>query len=212
MTQIRKGLPVFMAGILGGVLVGLITGCSPDPEKGADPAIGSDPLLTFSVHPEAYISEPQKMDLPADTSISSALDQLGKHLSKTYFSKTGRPEGRSPHFVVRDVTLIPAGERPLRVATIDMIDPDQTVLMDFFQGSTGAQCTFYLVAGTFLQPQRKPPLLNGLLLLYNGKPFPVMDHVQLTEIVVPERVRWMVLRALRLSTASHGIRDAARPR
>lgn len=208
MKRIRKRLLFLMAGIVGGILVGFTTGCTPDPKKETDPPIGSAPLLTFSVHTEAYIAAPQQMDLPADTPLSSALDHLGKHLSKNYFSKSGQPEPRSLRFVVRAITFVPGGEHPLRVATIDMIDPNQSALVDFFQGSTGAQCTFYLVASTFLQPQRDPPLLNGLLLLYNGKPFPVMDHVQLTEIVVPEQVRWTVLRALRLSAASHTIRNA----
>lgn len=191
------GLAVWAA-----VLIALLAGCRADRQPAADPPVGTPALLVFSVDPEAMLSEPKLAGIPPETSLSEALDRLGKHLATGYFAPQDPPETADIRFEVQGITLLPSGSRHLRVATIDMIDPKGTALTDFFQGSMGAQSTFHLVAATFLQPQLDPPLLDGMILLYNGERFPVMDHVQLSEIVVPEQVRRAVVRAVQW-TAAH---------
>jgi hypothetical protein len=143
--------------------------------------------MVFSVHPEWILTEPKAFDIDPETPLTGALEALGSHLSATYFKRDGEEAGDQGgvRFAISALTTVPAGNRWLQVATIDLIDPRQTALRDFFQGSTGAQGTYFLLAATFLQPQRTVPLIDGMVLTYNGEPFPVMDHVQLRDIIVP---------------------------
>jgi hypothetical protein len=84
----------------------------------------------------------------------------------------------------------------MRVVAVDLHDPQQTVWGNFFQGSAGGQTTYYLLAATLMQPQLNPPLADGLVVLYNGKAFPELDHIRFRGIVSAESVRPLVVRAL----------------
>ena len=53
-----------------------------------------------------------------------------------------------------------------------------------------------MLAATFLQPHLDPPLVDGLILLYNGEEFPTIDHVNLRGIVTPQAIRPVVTKAL----------------
>ena len=87
-------------------------------------------------------------------------------------------------------------QRDYRLAVINMIDPQLEALQNFFQGSSGGLTTFYMLTATFLQPQRDPPLADGLILLYNGDEFPATDHVNLQGIVTPQAIRAVVTNVL----------------
>lgn len=182
-----------------------MAGCGGGPPTESEPTIGHEPVMAFSVHPEWILADPKPLDIDPETPLSAALEALGSHLSATYFNRDGGGDGEQGivRFGIRALTKVPAGDGSLRVATIDLIDPRQTALNDYFQGSTGAQSTYFLLAATFLQPQRTAPLVDGLVLLYNGSPFPVMDHVQLRGMIVPGgAVRRTVTQAFLRSGAS----------
>jgi len=66
----------------------------------------------------------------------------------------------------------------------------------FFQGSAGGQTTFYMLAATFMQPHLSPPLVDGLVLLYNGKILPELDHISVTGILTPRSVQHATKRAI----------------
>lgn len=54
----------------------------------------------------------------------------------------------------------------------------------FFQGSDGGAKTEAMICATLLQPQMDPPLLDGLIFLYNGAVLPSLDHVNLSGILI----------------------------
>ncbi len=198
MKRFRGRSGTLAGGVAGALLLCLGAACAPENRFETDPPVGEARLLRFAVDPEAFVSVDGSFRFPPHTPLSEVLDGLGRELSEGYFR--GEGGGVVPiRFETRSIVRIPAGPHDLRLATIDMIDPGGNGLGFYFQGSTGAQCSFYLIACTFLQPQRDPPLLDGILLLYNGDRFPVMDHVQLQEIVVPGRVRPVVDRAVFLA-------------
>ena len=84
-----------------------------------------------------------------------------------------------------------------------MIDADSEAMSSFFQGSTGGQTKFYMLAATFMQPHLYPPLLDGLVLLYNGEILPELDHINLSGILIPRVIKHIVIRAIQ-----HGEREA----
>ena len=66
----------------------------------------------------------------------------------------------------------------------------------FFQGSGGGQTTFYILAATFMQPHLDPPLIDGLVLLYNGTLLPELDHINLRGILIPRIAQHVAKRAI----------------
>jgi hypothetical protein len=77
-----------------------------------------------------------------------------------------------------------------------MIDKNKDAMRYFFQGSAGGQTTFCMLAATFMQPHLSPPLVDGLVLLYNGKILPELDHISLTGILIPGPVQHVAKRAI----------------
>jgi hypothetical protein len=77
-----------------------------------------------------------------------------------------------------------------------MVDTDSVAMSSFFQGSTGGQTTFYMLAATFMQPHLNPPLLDGLVLLYNGEILPELDHINLSGILIPRAIKHIAKRAI----------------
>ncbi|MFZ7128637.1 MAG: hypothetical protein ACOWWM_20990 [Desulfobacterales bacterium] len=194
-----------MAILLPGFLLVVLGGCSAESPGPENPSIGHVPVMTFSTHPDHLIDAPKQFQLPPETTLSEALEALGRQLRDSYFADASRPESNALRFEVRALVSMPAGSEPARVAVIDIVDPAGDTLAPYLQGSLGGQSTFHILAATFLQPQRVPPLLDGLLLLHNGKRFPVMDHVQLSEIVVPERVGRAVRLAMERSNSGESL-------
>ena len=48
-----------------------------------------------------------------------------------------------------------------------------------------------------MQPHLAPPLADGLILLYNGKAFPELDHIRFRGIVSAESICPVILKAVR---------------
>jgi hypothetical protein len=86
--------------------------------------------------------------------------------------------------------------RPLRIATVNMVDPDGFAMKYFFQGSGGGQTTFYILTATFMQPHMDPPLTDGLVLLYNGELLRELDHINLRGILTPRLAQYVAKRAI----------------
>jgi len=158
--------------------------------------IGAAALYVFAPDSEDYLTAPQRFPLNAATSSPDALAALGDHLSRTYFHNDNGRRDAGIRFEVMGVHHIPAAQRDYRLAVINMIDPQLDAVQLFFQGSAGGLTTYYMLAATFLQPQRDPPLVDGLILLYNGEEFPETDHVNLRGIVTPQAIRGVVTKVL----------------
>jgi len=77
-----------------------------------------------------------------------------------------------------------------------MVDKKEDAVRFFFQGSAGGQTTFYMITATFMQPHLGPPLLDGLVLLYNGKTLRELDHINLTGILTPRSAQHIAERAI----------------
>jgi hypothetical protein len=83
--------------------------------------------------------------------------------------------------------------RPFRIATIDFIDTEELATGYFFQGSHGGYVTYAMLAANFTQPQLDIPILDGLIILYNGRILTDMDHIRIDRIIVPGDIRQAVL-------------------
>lgn len=180
----------------------LLAGCSAPP-AGPPPAadggpLGDFPLLTFEPDAERFLARPQPLEVPAGTTVRGALETLGRHLTEAYFGSLPEAPG-GVRIEVQALHLLPLGSRFARVAVVDLVDPEARALTQFFQGSAGGQTTYCMVAATLLQPQHAPPLVDGLIVLYNGSEFPELDHIDLTGIVTPAPVRPVVAAALHRS-------------
>ena len=181
----------------------LNSGCSKDSGKtpsGSPQMIGDVRLYTFSPDHHYLLRDARPFVLSSKTSVRDALDQLGRHLAKDYFSKTYVDKATDIHFEVVRIDEISTQSRPLRIAVINMVDTEQDAMGYFFQGSTGGRTTFCMLAATFTQSHLVPPLLDGLVLLYNGEMLSELDHINLAGILTPRLVRRVAYRAI------HGIK------
>lgn len=186
-----------MAIVMGAFLVGIQ--CSREPEKkepDVSSSIGNVALLVFSADDQTLLGTAEPFPLPADTPVASALDALGRHLEKTFFSRGYGNQPSDIHFNVERIDYVPIRKRHLRIGTINMVDKDRVAVESFFQGSRGAQTTFCMLTATFLQPHLDPPLLDGLVLLYNGETLTGLDHIDLTGVLTPRLVQTIVYRAI----------------
>jgi hypothetical protein len=177
----------------------LISCLGNDPDKSPQDipqVIGNVKLYTFSSNDQYFLSNAQPFILPPKTSLRDALNSLGRHLSKTYFSKTYTNDLTDIHFEVLRIDRISTPTRPLLTAIINMVDVNNDALGCFFQGSTGGQITFYMLTATFMQPHLDPPLLDGLVILYNGKLLAELDHINLSGLLIPRLVEYVAKRAI----------------
>jgi len=185
-------------------LIAILTdlGCQNDSGK-APPAsshvIGDVKLYTFSADQEYLLSNAQPFKLPPTTLLKDALDRLGIHMAQNYFSKTYTHKKTDIHFEILAIHQIPTPSRLLRIAVINMVDKEQDAMGYFFQGSAGARTTFFMLTATFMQPHLNPPLLDGLVFLYNGEILQELDHINLTGMLTPRLVRSHTYRAIQSS-------------
>ena len=173
----------------------LNVGCDKAPPAPSQ-TIGEVDLYTFSPDHQNFLSDAQPLILPPNTLLGDALDSLGRDLSKNYFSRTYTDKATHIHFEILRIDRIATPSRPLRIAVVNMVDKDKDAMRYFFQGSAGGQTTFYMLAATFMQPHLSPPLVDGLVLLYNGKILPELDHISVTGILTPRSVQHVTKRAI----------------
>ena len=177
----------------------LISCLADDPDKpfpNGPQVIGNVNLYTFSSDDQYFLSNAQPFILPPKTSLRDALDSLGRHLSKTYFSRSYTNALTDIHFEVLRIDRLSTPSRPLLTAIVNMVDVNNDALSYFFQGSTGGQTTFCMLTATFIQPHLDPPLLDGLVILYNGKLLAKLDHINLTGLLTPRLVEYVAKRAI----------------
>jgi len=185
------------------VATALTFGCFNSSEKTAQESsqiLGEVELYTFSPDQEHLLSGAQPFLLSPDTSLKDALNSLGQRLAETYFQKTYTGKATKIYFEVVRVNEIVISSRQLRIATVNMVDPEEDAMRYFFQGSAGARTTFYMIGATFMQPHLNPPLLDGLVFLYNGEMLPELDHINVEGILIPRLVQRVTKRAI------HGIK------
>jgi hypothetical protein len=177
----------------------LSSGCFDNADKApkaSSRAIGEVELFTFSTHQRDFLGTAQPLVVPPSTSIRDALDALGRELATNYFAKTYTGKATDIHFEVLRVGEIATPSRALRIGVVNMVDKEQDAVKYFFQGSAGGQTTFYMITATFMQPHLSPPLLDGLVLLYNAKILPELDHINLTGVLTPRSARHVTERAI----------------
>jgi hypothetical protein len=191
-----RGILSLLIGLAVLLSLGFFNGCERAPQEKPQ-VIGERELYTFSVDQQYIVGNPEPFSLSPSTSLEDALDSLGKHLAETYFKETYTDRPTDIHFDVVRIHEIPTPSRPLRIATVNILDPNKDAVRYFFQGSGGGQTTFYMLAATFMQPHLSPPLLDGLVLLYNGEMLPELDHINISGILIPRLVQHEVNRAIR---------------
>ncbi len=178
--------------------LGLLNSCEKTAQAPSQ-GIGELELYTFSADPQHFLGNARPFRLPPGTSLKDALEGLGEHLAETYFQSTYTGEATNIHFEVVRIDEVGDLSRPLRIATVNMVDPDGYAMKYFFQGSGGGQTTFYILTATFMQPHLEPPLIDGLVLLYNGEMLPELDHINLRGILTPRLVKYVTKLAINAS-------------
>lgn len=158
-------------------------------------------LYTFEPGRDQPLGAARPIKHLSPTTTADALKILAADLENGYFFKTPGGGSSRIRFNIDKIQTIHAGGRRHCVAVVDLQDARRLAHRYFFQGSFGGRTTFFMIAATFLQAQNDPPLLDGLILLYNGHPFPQMDHIDFTGIVTPAAV----LRTVRRVTAAAGV-------
>jgi hypothetical protein len=178
----------------------LLGGCSEapaPPSQPAAPTLGQRQLLRFQPDDQDYLADPEPFPLPPATPLPEVLQALARHLSKTYFAPDRNQASGGMRVDLQAIHYLSLPrEGALTLVVVDLQDPDGEGLQAFFQGSSGAQTTFNMLAATLLQPQLDPPLADGLCVRYNGGPFPLLEHIDLRGIVTPAMVRRCVRNAL----------------
>lgn len=157
---------------------------------------GDVELYTFSPDQRYFLYHARPFQLSPPLSLKHALNSLGQHLAETYFQKTYTGKTTKIHFEVVSIEEIVISSRTLRIATINMVDPENNAMRYFFQGSAGARTTFYMIGATLMQPHLKPPLVDGLVFIYNGAMLPELDHINVTGILIPRLVQRVAKRAI----------------
>ncbi|MBU4319192.1 MAG: hypothetical protein KKF30_18190 [Proteobacteria bacterium] len=156
----------------------------------------SGPFYRFIPGSDGMLERAEKIELPSEMNTESVLKVLGEDLAQTYFAENPSGEKTGIGFDILTVSEIESAGRSYRVAVVNMVDQKKDALHYFFQGSYGGQLTFYMIAGTLIQPQTHPPLVDGIILQYNGEVFPALDHINFQGIVVPGTVSTMVKTAI----------------
>ncbi len=170
-------------------------GADPTPPAPAESPLGPVELLTFKPDDDHYLLADHRFPIEPTVPLREAFQHLADHLSRSYFND-GQDSAPDMHIEVLGLYSVDLPHRSLRVVAIDLRDVRQAAWTSFFQGSTGGQTTYYLLAATLMQPQLTPPLADGLVVLYNGESFPELDHIRFRGIVSAESVRPVVLRAI----------------
>lgn len=72
--------------------------------------------------------------------------------------------------------------------TINFLDAEASSIFsskwnNYFQGSSGASYTYNMLINNLIQPEKSEAWINEIEFKYNGKQFPAMDHVNLSEVV-----------------------------
>ncbi len=139
--------------------------------------LGARTLYTYTPDSTAryLIAEPQPDLLSPNLTVEAALDSLGRRLADGYFREwRGEPTGIS--FETVEVVTLPTPPDSVRIAVVNMADPDSVAVRAFFQGSSGGLISSLMIEAMLMQPsldiREQRPLLDGLVLLYNGRRFP----------------------------------------
>ncbi|MDJ0720370.1 MAG: hypothetical protein QNJ04_02000 [Desulfobacterales bacterium] len=157
--------------------------------------VGHVELLTFRPDEDHFLTTGRRFPVEPGASLQDALQSLADQLTRSYFNDGPEPAPGIDIEVI-GVHTIELPQRTLRVVAVDLRDLRQVAGRIFFQGSSGGQTTYYLLAATLMQPQLSPPLADGLVVLYNGKKFPELDHIRFSGLVSAESVRPVVVRAI----------------
>ncbi len=166
----------------------LITIAGNENSNSREPRKGSEQYFYFY-----YDNSDDRMTLKAlplifrgSTTAATILDSLFKCLSSGYFSRRieNAPSGTIALKLLK-IDSIKTSNRINRVASISIIDTNKICMSYFFQGSSGAHGTYLMLVANLLQPQCRPPFLDGIIILYNGTPLAPLDHMNIDGIFVP---------------------------
>lgn len=138
--------------------------------------------------------------LPRNTDIKIVVDSLLKYLSDKYFYKAYYLKGTTNiKLSLLKIDSINTTTRVYKIATVDIVDTNKICMGAFFQGSTGGHYTYNILGTNILQPHLTSSFLDGVIILYNGKPLEPLDHINLDGILVSENFRMTALGAINQS-------------
>ena len=137
--------------------------------------------------------------LPRNTDIKIVVDSLLKYLSHQYFYKVYDRDITNIKLNLVKIDSIYTKARMYKIATIDIIDTSTICMGMFFQGSNGGLYTYNILGTNIIQPHLTSSFLDGVIILYNGKPLEPLDHINLNGMLIPKNFRMIALGAINLS-------------
>ena len=151
-------------------------------------------IYKFNPSGETYQENPELLNINPNSNVDSVFDTLSIVLnSLDIFNK---------HNIVIEKTRIEKIKLPnkiFRIGVVNIVDPEKIAMRNHFQGSTGGHVTSLVISSNLIQPQLFDPILEGLIITYNGKASLFMDHINFDLIIPPSESRGAVNRAIRLS-------------
>jgi hypothetical protein len=131
-----------------------------------------------------------RLNIPSKAQIREVLDsivaRLTIHFQKSieYLNIVGTSKIK---IKFKDLEYIITEKKNYSIAIIEINDPKEICMSYFFQGSSGGQKTYNTLGTNLLQPNiEHHPLVDGVIILYNGIPMQPLDHINLSGILVPQ--------------------------
>jgi hypothetical protein len=152
----------------------------------------------YSNNQERLKASPLGIRDGADVEI--VLDSLLGYLSNNYFrSVAGIDPDKIISLKLEKIDSIKTSERIYKIAIVNIIDTNKVCMAYYFQGSTGAHCTYITLGTNLLQPQCNLTFLDGVIILYNGSPLVGLDHINIDGILIPEPFYMNAINAIKQS-------------
>jgi len=118
--------------------------------------------------------------------IENVLDSITSVLTRHFQSVSNISSINKLSFEFKHMESLKTEYKTYEIAVINIIDPLEICMKYFFQGSSGGQTTFNTLGTNLLQPNiENHPLVDGVIILYNGIPMQALDHINLSGVMVP---------------------------
>ncbi len=156
-----------------------------------DAVIGKVNLYKFEPTDAPPFIIPHRINLNQNTKIEAVLDTLINVLNNYEYFKKDKIS-----FEIAKLEEIQFSNRIFRIGIVNILDKGRVALTKQFQGSTGGGITNTVILSNLVQPQLYDPILDGLILSYNGDAFEDMDHVNFNKIITESDIFHLVKQAI----------------
>jgi len=139
--------------------------------------------IDYLSNTEKLIAE--KITFDINLTKKQILDSLASFLSQTFFVTENKffESKKKIKISIQKIIKLNLPERKCLIAVVNIDDQDQICMTTYFQGTTGGNNTFLMLVSNLMQPQLEFPLIDGVIILYNGTELKNMDHINLEGLI-----------------------------